>query len=146
MQPADHVDFGYPKGHRLPDSTDNFIDRVFEGVRITLSSRKSAELAGKDADVGVIDVTIVNVGRVVAIFSLAQNVGDHSERVEVVRAVERDRIGLGDSLGRLNFFGDRPEFFWNEQIIHAAATTTCWRSRMHSALPACNKNRGINRT
>lgn len=60
--------FGYPKGQRLPDSADNFIDRVFEGVRITLFSRKSAELAGKDTDVGVIDVTIVNVGRVVAVF------------------------------------------------------------------------------
>ena len=94
MQPADHVDFGYPKGQRLPDSAGNFINRVFEGVRITLSSRKSAELAGKDADDGVIDVTIVNVGRVVASFSLAQNVGDHSERVQVVRTVKRNRIGL----------------------------------------------------
>jgi hypothetical protein len=94
MQSADHVDFGYPKGQRFPDSIDNFIDRVFEGMRITLFRRKSAELAGKDADVGVIDVTIVNVGRVITVFSLAQNVGDHSERVEVVRAVECNRIGL----------------------------------------------------
>jgi hypothetical protein len=94
MQSADHVDLGDPKGQRLLDSADNFVDRIFEGVRITLFRRKSAELAGKDADVGVIDVTIVNVGRVVAVFSLAQNVGDHSKRVEVVRTVERYRIGL----------------------------------------------------
>src|SRR5438876_10539971 len=146
MQPADHVDFGYPKGQRLPDSTDNFIDRVFEGVRITLFSRKSAELAGKDADVGVINVTIVNVGRVVAVFSGAHNVGDHSERVQVTRTVERNRIGLCDSLGRLIFFDDWPESFWHEQIIHPVATTTYRPSRMHRALPACNKNRGINGT
>ncbi len=94
MQTADHVDFGDPKGQRLPDSADNFVNRIFEGVRITLFRRKRAELAGKDADVRVINVTIVDVRCVVAVFSFAQNVGDHSQRVEVVRAVEGDRIGV----------------------------------------------------
>jgi len=94
MQPAHHVDFGDPKRQRLPNSTGDFVSRVFERVCITLFGRKSAELAGKDADVGVIDVTIVDVGRVVSVFSFARNVGDHSQRVEVVRTVKRDRISL----------------------------------------------------
>ena len=61
MKSAYHVDFSDPERQRLSDNADNFIDRIFEGVRITLFRRKSAELAGKDADVGVINVTIVNV-------------------------------------------------------------------------------------
>src|ERR1041385_6237759 len=119
MQPADHVDFGDPKGQRVPDSADNFINRIFERVRIALFRRERTELAGKDADVGVIDVTIVDVRRVVAVFSLAQNAGDHSQRVQVIRAIKRNSIGIGDSLTCFNLFGDGLEVFRDDLVIHA---------------------------
>ena len=45
MQPANHVHFGDPKGQSLPDRTDNFVDRVFEGVCVTILRCESAELA-----------------------------------------------------------------------------------------------------
>src|ERR1051326_8840486 len=110
MQAAYHMDFGDPKRERFPHSANDFINRRLEGVRIALFCGKSAKLARKNADVGVIDVTVMNVSGVVTVFSLAQNVSDHSRRVEVMRAVKRDRIGLSESLGCLNFLGDRPEF------------------------------------
>ena len=111
MQPADHVHFSDSKGQRVPDRADNFVDRILEGMRVTFFCGESTKLTRKDANVGVIDVTIVDIGREVAVFSLTQNVGDYSQCVQVARAIERERIGLRDSLTSFNFFGDWPKFF-----------------------------------
>src|SRR5437867_11104777 len=84
VQPADHVHLRDPKAERFSHHADNFVDRVFKGVRIALLGGESAKLAGEDANVGIIDVTVVNVGRVVAVLLLAHDVSDHSKRVKIV--------------------------------------------------------------
>src|SRR5437773_6405802 len=94
MQPAHHVHFRNPEGERIAHYADNFVNRVFKGVRITLFGCESTELAGQDADVGIIDVTIVNVCCVVAVRSLAHNVGNHSKSVKVIRTIEIERVRL----------------------------------------------------
>src|SRR6266487_3162313 len=94
MQPADHVHLRDSKAERISHYADNFVNRIFKSVCIALLGGESAELAGEDANVGVIDVTVVDVGRVVAVLSLAHDVSDHSERVKVVRTIESKSVSL----------------------------------------------------
>ena len=62
---------------------------MLESVRVALFRRKSAELAGENADVGIVDVTIVNVSGEVAVFALAHCARHDAESVEIIRFVER---------------------------------------------------------
>ena len=90
-------------------------------MRITLFGGESTELAGQDADVGIINVTIVNVGCIVAVLPLAHHVGNHSKSVKIVRTIETERIRLRDPLLRLNLFSNRSEFFRDKLVMHAQA-------------------------
>src|SRR5438874_1179171 len=51
MQSTDHVNFSYSKTQRLGNNPDNFINRIFEGVRVPLLGRKRAKLTGEHANV-----------------------------------------------------------------------------------------------
>jgi hypothetical protein len=119
MQPADHVDFGYSKRERFRDGPDNLITRMFKGMGVALLGGEGAELAGEYTDVGIVDVPVVDIAGVVSIFSLTHHTGDDPERVEIVRAIQIESIGLRNSLRRLNFFSDWPKFFGNKQVIHS---------------------------
>ena len=55
-----------------------------EGVRIALARAESAELAGEDAEVRVVDVLIVNVRGDVAVLPFANHIGDHPERIQAL--------------------------------------------------------------
>src|SRR5215470_2534388 len=46
MQSADHVHFGDSKGKRIRHGLNNFVNCIFECVRVTLFGGKCAELAG----------------------------------------------------------------------------------------------------
>ena len=93
MQAPDHVHFGYSKGERFSDCPDDLVTRIFKGMGVAFLGGKGAELAGEYTDVGIIDVAIVDIGFLVAILSLAHNVGNHSKGVEVVRAIQIESIG-----------------------------------------------------
>ena len=60
-----------PSAQRVLHGGDDFIDRELKGMRVALPRRERAELAREDADVRVVDVAIVNVGREVAVLPLA---------------------------------------------------------------------------
>ncbi len=91
------------------DRGHNFVDRAFKGVGVALLGRESAELAGEDTDVGVVDVAIEDVGGDVAVLSLPHGAGHDPERIEIVRAIERERVLLGDPLVPFDFLRDRLE-------------------------------------
>src|SRR5213076_904849 len=84
MQAADHVYFGYPKGERFRDCTDNLVDSIFKGMGVPFLGGEGTELAGEHTDVRIIDVTVVDVTGVVSIFTLPHDVSDDPERVEIV--------------------------------------------------------------
>ena len=84
MQPADHVHFRYAETKRFTDRADDLFNCVLEGVGIAFLGGEGAELAGEHANVGVIDVTIVDVSGVVPVLLLAHDIGDKPERVEIV--------------------------------------------------------------
>src|SRR5260370_2785991 len=73
MQAADHVHFGYSKRERFSDCPDNLVTRIFKGVGVALLGGKGAELAREYTDVGIIDVTVVDIASVVPIFSLTHD-------------------------------------------------------------------------
>jgi hypothetical protein len=98
MQPADHVHFGNPAGERFPDRLDDFIGGMFESMGITLFCRESAELAGEDADIGVIDVAIEDIGGDVAVLPFPHRAGHDAEGVKIARAIKGERLLLVDAL------------------------------------------------
>src|SRR6266513_2969730 len=92
MKSADHMHFGDSQAKRIAHHADDFIDRVFKRVRITFLRGESAKLAGENANIRVIDVTIVDVSCVVAVFSFAHDVGHDAKRVEIVRIVKTQSV------------------------------------------------------
>ena len=60
------------------------IDTAGDGILAEFPSAESAELTSEQADIRVIDILIVNVGRYVPIFPLANHIGDRSDRVQLV--------------------------------------------------------------
>jgi hypothetical protein len=94
MQAADHVDFGNSQGKRFRDGPDNLVTRVLKGMGVALLGGESTELAGEHTNIGIIDVPIVDVGRVIAVLSLAHNVGNHSKPVKIVRTIQSERVSL----------------------------------------------------
>jgi hypothetical protein len=60
----------------------------------------------------------VDIGRVIAVLSLAHDIGDYSKGVKIICSVKRQRIAFRNPLLRLDLLSDRSEFFWNELVIH----------------------------
>ena len=81
-----------PRLERFAHRVDNFVNRVFEGVSVPFFGRECTELAREDANVGVIDVAVVNVGREVAVLSLANGAGHDAKRVEIIRTIQFKRV------------------------------------------------------
>ena len=94
MQPTYHVNLGDSKAERVTHHAHDFVDRVLERVSIALFCRESAELARQDTNVGIIDVAIVDVRCVIAVFMFAHHVRNHSQSVEIIREKESERIRL----------------------------------------------------
>ena len=94
MQPAYHMHFRNPERERIAHHADNFVNRIFKRVRITLFGGESTELTGQNADVGIIDVTVVNIGRVIAVLAFAHHVGNHPKGVKIVRTIKIECIRL----------------------------------------------------
>ncbi len=94
MQAADHVHFGYSKRECFSDCPDNFVTRIFKGMGVAFLGGEGAELAREYTDVGIIDVTVVDIAGVVSIFSLPHDIGDHPKRIKIIRSIQIQSIGL----------------------------------------------------
>src|SRR5947207_11450777 len=107
MQPADHVDFGNSERECITNGPHDFLDRKLERMRVALPSGKGAELAGEDADVRIIEVAIVYVGREVAVLLFAHRRDHDPYGVQVFTTKELERVALVNALPALDLFGDR---------------------------------------
>ena len=103
------MDFGDPKGNSFFDNANDFLNRVLESVGIEFVSSKRAELSRKDANVGVIDVTIVDVAGVIAVLSFAHDISDHAQRIEFARFIQSQRIGVADAFLGFDFLCNGPK-------------------------------------
>src|SRR6266571_7916385 len=100
MQAADHVYLGYSKGECFRNGSDDFVTRIFKGMDVSLLGGEGTELAGEYTDVGIVDVTVVDIGRVVAVLSLPHGARHHSQCVEIRRTIEKERVFVGNALPR----------------------------------------------
>jgi hypothetical protein len=109
MQTSDHMDFGDPKRKSFFDSANDFLNRIFESVGIAFFGSKRAELARKDANVGVIDVTVVDVTRVIPIFSFAHDIRHHAQRIKFARFIQSERVDVADAFLGFDFLCNGPK-------------------------------------
>ena len=85
-----------------------------EGVRVASACTKCAKLAGEYANIGIIDVTIQDISCSVAVFTLANDVGDLAEGVEIVRPKKRKGVLLVDTFSIEDFLVNIPKC-WRDQ-------------------------------
>ena len=79
MKASNHMNLGNPELERLTCRLDDFGDGHFERMWIAFPGAEGAELARKNADVGVIDVPIQDISGAIPVFSFTNDVGDHAE-------------------------------------------------------------------
>jgi hypothetical protein len=116
MKPTNHMNFGYPELKRLTGGFNDLWDGEFEGVRVAFPGTKGAELARKNANIGIVDVTIQDIGGAIPVYSLPDNVGDETECINVRGAIEPRRFVLVDSFARHDLVTDRAQFLRNEAV------------------------------
>lgn len=109
MKSADDVEFGDAFGQAGTGRVDHFGDGIFESVGVAFASGEGAELAGEDADVGVVEVAVEDEGGAVAVFAFADEVGEAAEVVEVGVVEEGEGVIGGDALVLGDVVGDGGE-------------------------------------
>src|ERR1700722_14119136 len=114
MKPSNHMNFGYPELKRLTGGLNNLWDGEFKGVRVAFPGTKGAELARKNANIGIVDVTVQDIGGAIPVFPLPNDVGDQTKCIDVRRAIKPRRFLLVDSFARQNLVTDRAQFLRNE--------------------------------
>ena len=67
MQPTNHMDFGHALSQSILDNGNDLTGRLLKRMRVSLLRRECAELARENANIRVVNVPVVNVGRVVAV-------------------------------------------------------------------------------
>ena len=94
MQTTDHVHLSDANTKRFANCADNLVDRVLEGVGIPFFGPECTELAREDTNVGVIYVTVVDVGRDVAVPLFTGRARHYSQRVKIVGPIELKSFGI----------------------------------------------------
>src|SRR3954468_6380797 len=113
MQPPDHVDLRNPKPQSVCHSSYDLLSGMLKCVRVPLFCGKSAKLAGENADIGIVNVTIMDVGSEIAVFPFAHHAGQNAQGIEIGASIKSERVRFRDSLARLYLLRDRPEFCGN---------------------------------
>ena len=86
-------------------------------MSLALPRTESAELAREQANVRIVDVAVMNVGRNIAVEAVADHVRDRPDPVEVAAGVERERVAVGNPPTGLNRFGNRQQLRGKETVI-----------------------------
>ena len=99
----------------------HLVDVVGElALLLVRAAGEGAELAAQDADVGVVEIEIEDVGGDVAVLALADVIGEVAERVEVLDGVEAQAFLIGEALRGEDFFGDVGQAVAGEDGVHEA--------------------------
>ena len=83
MQPANHMHFSDPERKSFFNDANDLLNRIFKSVGIALPGSEGAELTRKNADIGVVDITVMNVAGIIAVLSFAHEIGHHPQRIEI---------------------------------------------------------------
>src|SRR3954462_2749246 len=113
MQPTDHVDLGNPEPQSVRHGANDFLRGMLECMGIPLFCGKSAKLAGENADIGIVNVTIMDVSSEIAVLPFAHHARQYAQSVEIGASIKGESPRSRDSLARLSLLRDRPEFRGN---------------------------------
>ena len=91
---------------RLPGDLDAFRDRMRVGVFLPGAPVKTAEFAVRHANVRVIEMPVDVVISHAPVFAAAHEIRQFPERVEILRVVQIDAFFKGQTVARLDLFGD----------------------------------------
>jgi hypothetical protein len=103
MEASNHMDFGDPLIQSVSCRTLNFRNRHLERMRIPSACTEGAKLAGKHANIGVIDVTVQDIACPVAVFSLSDDIGDLAEGIKIIRPKQSKGLLLVDTFSVEDF-------------------------------------------
>jgi hypothetical protein len=118
MQATHDVQFGNSEMQRFTGLLNNLFDGKLETIRISLLASEGTELATQDAVIGIIDVTIDDVARSVTDLSLPGEIGDRSDRVQILALEKAQCIGFGNSLACGNLVVEVPQFAALNKELH----------------------------
>src|SRR5438034_6869236 len=122
MQSADDVQFGDAQRQRLARFLNDFIDGQLKTVLVAFLARERAELAGEDAVVRVVDVTVDDIAGARTVPALVHKVGDGADGIEVFALEEPQSIGFGNPFARDNFVIDVAQLATFEKKFHRKNT------------------------
>ena len=97
METSNHMDLGDPLIQSVSCRTLNFRNRHLERMRIASACTEGAKLAGKHANIGVVNVTVQDIACPVAVFSLADDIGDLAEGIKIIRPKQSKGLLLVDT-------------------------------------------------
>jgi hypothetical protein len=130
VQSADDVHLGRALVVFFLGAARHFVDVVGElAFFFVRAAGKSAELAAQDADVGVVEIKIEDVGGDVAVFPFADVVREVAERVEVLDRVKAKTFLVGDALRGEDFFRDVGQAVAGDDFVHEAHGETSFLTR-----------------
>src|SRR5205823_8771510 len=109
MQPANHMHFSDPERKSFFNDANDLLNRIFKSVGIALPGSEGAELTRKNADNGVVDITVMNVAGIIAVLSFAHEIGDHPQRIKIAGLIQSHRISVTDAFLALDFFCNGPK-------------------------------------
>src|SRR5882762_6807609 len=92
MQPTDDMQFRDANLQRFARLPDDLLDGKLKAVGVAFLFREGAELAREDAVVRVVDVAVDDEAGAVAVLFRADEIGDGSKGVQVLRFKQPQRI------------------------------------------------------
>ena len=118
MQSTHHVNLRDPARQRLTHRGNDLLDSQLKRMRIAPICPESAKLAGKQADIGVVDVAVEDVGGGVPVLAFPNKIGHRSERVERAAPVKRQGIRIRYADPGSHFIVNGQESVGNKGAVH----------------------------
>ena len=109
MQPADNVKLGDRLGVAGSGRLEGFFERHGVSARSIFLAPKSAQPAGRHANIRRIDMAVDVKVRLVAMHPLPHPVGQPAHGQDVARPIKHKRIGLVQPFAREDFILDRKQ-------------------------------------
>jgi hypothetical protein len=122
MKATHHVNLCDSISKCAPRRVDDIRNRHFERMGITLSGAKGAKLAGQNANVRIVNVTIEYIGSTIPIFPFTDDIRNQTERIDISGPVELSCFLIVYPFGCDNLIVNWAKSRWDEaracEIFH----------------------------
>ena len=114
------MDLGRPVLPGLLGLGRHISDGHLEGVVVPLLGAEGAELAVQDADIGVVDVAVEDIGCHVPVLPLPDDVSHVADAVQIARGRKNEPLLPGEALSGLNLPEDGKEGRIEQALVHGS--------------------------